>query len=99
MFITICFKEDERILSRFRTKIFNQEQGGQPSAIIEGWDMNPYTPSDQWPFVVPFVTLEGGHNSPPHVFFRHVECNAIGSDEYRGRRVLSYHFGKHARME
>ena len=43
--------------------------------------------------------MEGGHNSPPHVFFHHVEWNAAGSDTYRGQGVLPYLFGEHARME
>ena len=40
--------------------------------------------------------MEGGHNSPPHVFFHHVEWNAAGSDTYR---VLPYLVGEPARME
>ena len=34
-----------------------------------------------------FCNLEGGHNSPPHVFFRHVKRNAARSDTHRIRPI------------
>ena len=91
--------EDEGILSRLQKMKIRPGTGKAMICTYRkiGTHKSLYVFWQKALFVVPFVvfrTLEGGHNSPPHVFFRHVKWNAAGSDKVRRQGVQPYPSGK-----